>query len=183
VSSCIGTVPTRHLHWERPGLREKKRAQKSSIISPKQFPTSKRWRRHSSVRNVFGFGTYPPTADGLVPFAFSRRFWFPLQSHLATKARTGRSPETGLAQGYRAREDLAPYANRDPVSERTHTLQGSLVAFQVRSRSSSLSPLGLLTQQTCSGHLQTGYAVVGDFAQADPVVYDRFVTCAILSLL
>jgi hypothetical protein len=39
---------------------------------------------------------------------------------------------------------------------------------------------GLLTQQTCSGHLQTGYAVVGDFSQADPVVYDRFVTCALL---
>jgi hypothetical protein len=38
--------------------------------------------------------------------------------------------------------------------------------------------LGLLTQQTFSGHLQTGYAVVGDFSQADPVVYDRFVNCA-----
>ena len=83
---------------------------------------------------------HTPTPDGLTSFAFSRRFGFPLPNHLATKARTGRGPETGLAQGYRARKDLASYANRDSVSECTHTLQVSLVAFQVRSWS-SLSPL------------------------------------------
>ena len=30
---------------------------------------------------------------------------------------------------------------------------------------------GLLTQQTCSGHLQTGYALVDELSRADPVVY------------
>lgn len=127
-------VDTLTRHWLAKAWIQKKRGCIYTCHQPNQpIPKTKRWQRHSSVCS--GSGALAYIRDGLASFAFPLRFGFPLPSHLASKARTGRSPETGFAQRYRARKDLAPHANRDSVSECTHTLQASLVAFQVRSRS------------------------------------------------
>ena len=178
LSECTDTSLARHL-LGRPGFK-KKRVHHQSSISP-----SKRKRRRCHWSLSLSVRTEPKrwhtSSDTPMGSLLSR---LPVCSRSRSRVTWPQKPAQVVVHRRGSLGDTEP----EKISLRTlieSRCPSVLTPFKAawwlfKYAFSSSVTLGLVTQQTCSGHLQTGYSVVGDFSQADPVVYDRFVTCAIL---